>query len=131
MKILKANEKRIVEHSENEGSTLPGPKEGQAFGLSSMIIEAINDEWKTIDMYNSMMITAQEEGYPDFVKVIEDIASEENRHVGQLQEILKTISPNAKVIADGEQEAKEQHGEDNATLIGDDEVDMYWFEQVL
>ena len=131
MKILKANEKRIVEHSENEGSTLPGPKEGPEFGLSSMIIEAINDEWKTINMYNSMMITAQDEGFPDIVRVIEDITSEENRHVGQLQELLKTISPNTNVIADGEKEAKEQIDESEPELVDDDYVDTHWFEQVL
>ena len=37
-----------------------------------------------------------------------EINNEENRHVGQLQQILKELSPNAESIADGEAEGKAQ-----------------------
>ena len=37
-----------------------------------------------------------------------EIAAEENRHVGQLQEVLKRISPNASEIEKGTTEAKDQ-----------------------
>lgn len=41
------------------------------------------------------------------VDVIQDIVSEENVHVGQLQKALETISSNTNDIAKGEQEAEE------------------------
>ena len=46
----------------------------------------------------------------------EEISAEENVHVGQLQEILKHIAPNATQIAKGEKEAKSQLGLVNGLL---------------
>ena len=40
--------------------------------------------------------------------VIKDILVEENKHIGQLQELLKAVSPNAENIEAGVDEAKEQ-----------------------
>ena len=92
------------------GESLEGPVEGPEMGLSSMINDAIQDEWKTIDLYNSLSIMARSEGYSDIASVIDDINTEENMHVGQLQQALKTISPNADAIAEGEKESDEQLG---------------------
>ena len=41
-------------------------------------------------------------------EIINDILVEENKHMGQLQELLKIISPNAKEIDNGEVEAEHQ-----------------------
>lgn len=88
----------------------PAPEMGPEFGLASMINNAIQDEWKTIDMYNSLSVTAIAEGYEDIASVIDDINTEESKHVGQLQAALKTISPNAEAINAGEQEGETQLG---------------------
>ena len=77
-------------------------------GIANQIITEINGEWDTIKSYNDLVLCLKELGRDDFVDVIQDIIKEENVHVGQLQEILKVISPNAEAIADGEQEATEQ-----------------------
>lgn len=77
-------------------------------GIANQIITEINGEWDTIKSYNDLVLCLKELGRDDFVDVIQDIIKEENVHVGQLQEILKVISPNAGAIADGEQEATEQ-----------------------
>ena len=95
-----------------------GPKEGPEAGLSSLINEAIQDELKTIDIYNSLAITARSEGYEDIAKMIDEINTEENKHVGQLQEALKSISPNAIAIEDGTAEGQEQLS--NAVMFDDD-----------
>ena len=95
-----------------------GPKEGPEAGLSSLINEAIQDELKTIDIYNSLAITARNEGYEDIAKMIDEINTEENKHVGQLQEALKSISPNAIAIEDGTAEGQEQLS--NAVMFDDD-----------
>jgi hypothetical protein len=85
-----------------------GPEEGPKYGISSLINQAIQDELKTIDEYNSLALNARSEGFEDIAKVIDEINTEENKHVGQLQEILKIVSPNAEAIDDGEDEGEEQ-----------------------
>ena len=42
------------------------------------------------------------------IKILADIANEENLHVGQLQKALEMVSPNAESIKDGAKEAEEQ-----------------------
>ena len=52
----------------------------------------------------------REEGldYTGMLTIIDDIVNEENLHVGQLQQLLKQVSPNASSINQGEVEAREQ-----------------------
>lgn len=88
-----------------EVPTLEGPKAGPESGLASLINEALQDELKTIQMYNDTALTARAEGFDDIASQIDEINTEENKHVGQLQELLKTISPNAEAIDAGELEA--------------------------
>lgn len=90
-----------------------GPAEGSDTGVADILISSINDEWETIKKYNSLVATLRAEAasnpnYNAFVKVIEEINNEENKHVGQLQELLKQISPNAESIKEGEAEGKAQ-----------------------
>lgn len=86
---------------ENATEVLEGPSVGSEAGLTALIIEAINGEWETVDKYNTLAIMARDEGYSEIAKVIDEINTEENVHIGQLQELLKQISPNAKAIEDG------------------------------
>lgn len=84
------------------------PNVGADTGIAALLIKAINDEWTTIDEYNSIIATMSEEGKGEMVPVIQDIVAEENVHVGQLQTLLQTISPNVAKVAEGEAEAAEQ-----------------------
>lgn len=98
---------------ENHLDAPEGPKDGSDTGVADMLISAINDEWSTIQRYNSMIATLRTEmsgnpAYEQFIAVIEEINNEENKHVGQLQEVLKQISPNARSIQDGEEEGAAQ-----------------------
>lgn len=91
-----------------------GPELGPNVGIADVIMSSINDEFNTIRNYNSLIATMQNEDIEDysaFIKVIQDINVEENKHVGQLQEILKQISPNATQIEAGKDEAQEQMAE--------------------
>lgn len=90
-----------------------GPKEGSDTGVADMLISAIHDEWTTIQQYNSLIATLRAEvvnnpKYEGFISVVEEINNEENKHVGQLQEMLKRISPNANSIEEGEEEGASQ-----------------------
>lgn len=94
---------------------LPGPAEGTDTGVAQEIIALINDEWEAIQGYNNAIATlrataAKNPFYEDAIKVLEEISAEENVHVGQLQEVLKRISPNAAEIHKGTEEAKNQLG---------------------
>ena len=85
-----------------------GPEEGVETTIADMLITAINDEWKTIQYYNSLISALKQAGQEEMIPVIEDINNEEHKHVGQLQECLKQISPNTMSIADGETEGSQQ-----------------------
>lgn len=98
-----------IEEPEEE---VKGPELGPDSGLSSTVIQAINDEWQTISYYNDLANSARAEGREDIAKVIDDINSEENKHVGQLQEVMKTLSSVTKEISAGEEEGLTQMTEE-------------------
>ena len=96
----------------------PSPESGAATGIAGMLIYAINDEWETINRYNSMLSTIRDMledidnieditagDLQDTVEIIEDINNEENNHVGMLQSALALYSENVEAIKDGEKEA--------------------------
>jgi len=93
-----------------EEKVLTGPETSSETGISNMLISAINGEWDTINLYNSIVETLRAEAedtnndYSDMINVINDILSEENKHIGQLQECLKKISPNTQDIEKGSEE---------------------------
>ncbi len=89
--------------------------------------ELTKSEYETINQYNDFLLAVQnmvarpegvaEEDFnpqicPDLEAsievVIKDILAEENKHIGQLQELLKAVSPNAENIEAGAGEAEEQ-----------------------
>lgn len=84
------------------------PDSAEDNGLSNLIITEINGEWDTIKNYNQLLISLEQFGHEEFNDVIQDIIREENKHIGQLQTILETISPNVSEIDSGEMEAEEQ-----------------------
>lgn len=91
----------------------PGPKEGADTGVHSELIALINDEWEAIQGYTNVIATlrsliSENKFYESAINVLEEISAEENRHVGQLQELLKNIAPNVKEIERGEKEAESQ-----------------------
>lgn len=99
------------EHSTED--VLPGPASGSDTGVANELIMLINDEWEAIQGYNGAIANLramidQNPFYANAISVLEEISAEENRHVGQLQEILKNISPNAQDIDKGHEEAQDQ-----------------------
>ena len=101
----------ISDHSVE--NVLPGPAQGADTGAASEIIALINDEWEAIEGYNNAIATLRANAsdnpfYMDAIKVLEEISAEENVHVGQLQELMRHLAPNADNIKVGEAEAKNQ-----------------------
>lgn len=99
-----------------EDTDIPtGPKTGVQSGVADTLMALINDEWEAIRGYNNFVeqlkVTfdaTQDPSYSQMFAVIDDIRNEENKHVGQLQELLKLISPNANSIEQGAVEGKSQ-----------------------
>lgn len=95
--------------------------------LADALIEMINAEWDTINDYNKLYDYMIELGHNQMLAVIADINSEENKHVGQLQECLKQISEVTNDIAKGEDEGAEQlellEPDPNSDCIEDDCLD--------
>lgn len=88
------------------------PEPGLDTGAAGLLIQAINDEWRTIDFYNNIISTLSEEHQNDLcesiIDIVKDITAEENNHVGMLQKALALISPNIENIKAGEEEAQEK-----------------------
>lgn len=101
--------------TDHNGEAVPeGPNPGIESGIADALINLINDEWEAIQGYNdfrAMIQQMHEAGDGDYtasLAVIDEIVNEENLHVGQLQTLLKQVSPNAASIDKGEQEGDEQ-----------------------
>ena len=88
-----------------------GPADGPDTGLAELIIDNINDEWEAIRGYNTLK--ANVGSHTEFIPIIEDIAAEENNHVGMLQKMLEQISPNVQNIGGGEVEAADELEEED------------------
>ena len=119
--------------ADHNGEAIPeGPSGEIESGIADSLIHLINDEWEAIQGYNnfrSMIQSLKKDGYADYEKmlnVIDEIVNEENLHVGQLQELLKHVSPNTDSINAGQEEAQQQlQPSGNEWVNGRLKVDMH------
>ena len=84
------------------------PVTSEANGIAKLILDAINNETDIIKMYNDLLANTDDE---DIIQIIQNIAAEENNHVGMLQKALEIVSPNASNIEDGADEAEDMINE--------------------
>ena len=66
--------------------------------LSNLITQMIQQEWASVDFYNSMLITLQEYGGSIEENVIQDIINNHYTSIGQLEGLLQEFSSEAKLI---------------------------------
>ena len=99
----------------NMSKTPTGPSSSEKSGIADSLIHLINDEWEAIRGYNDFAemakVVARDTNnavVERMLPIIDDIRNEENKHVGQLQELLKLISPNASSIESGATEGRQQ-----------------------
>lgn len=138
-KAMFANKKRGAKWGESleEDASTVNPGTADATFIANYLVDAINGEWDTIKLYNSIVEALKEANFTDIIPVIQDIVEEENVHVGQLQKALETISPDTAKIQSGEVEAdgQLQKGEEEESeeptieslkeSIGDDDWDDF------
>lgn len=74
-------------------------------GLAQLLIDAINGEWETIQLYNDISINANNE---KIAEIIKQINADEYTHVGLLQTALDLIAPNTNTnLEKGNEQADE------------------------
>lgn len=91
---------------------LTGPNEGAEYGIASSVNLAIQKELETINEYDSLALNARAEGYDSVAEVIDHISSEEYEHVGELQQVLKSLAPNANAMDNADSVSIEEELED-------------------
>lgn len=89
--------------------------------IANVLNPLIKDELEAIDGYNGAVSTIRgilenpehdtSIDYDGIMAVLAEITNEENLHIGQLEKLLETVSPNAESIDDGKEEAEEQLAE--------------------
>lgn len=80
---------------------LEGPQTEEEVGVSHLILDAISCVTEMISMYNDITANTSDE---EITSVINQIAEDNNKHMGMLQGILTNVSPNAEAIQDGVEE---------------------------
>ena len=84
-----------IELTDVEASSIePGPE----LGVSNLLMQSIKDIYSMIEGYNSLSIALSDLKKEEMSQTISNIISEEHRHIGMLQELLKKVSPNAENI---------------------------------
>jgi rubrerythrin len=109
------NESFEDEHLGTSAEETPEP--GPEAGIASIVNKLIIDEWEAIQGYNDAIVAAETEGYSDIANVLRDIANEENLHVGQLEQVMQQLSPNAESINQGEVEAEGQLDNNESSIV--------------
>lgn len=111
---VESKEEKQDKKEEEDESKAQVPTTDTSMGASQIMNSLIQDELQAIDGYNSAIQTFRTMEGEDkdklerCIKVLSDIAGEENIHVGQLQEAQKLFNEQATLVQDGAEEAKEQ-----------------------
>lgn len=87
--------------------------------VADMMISAINAKYDHIRDLNSIVTTLEECGRSEYVDIIKEMLENEHRMIGQLQEIVKEVSPEAEEVEVGKEEAEDSLNE-NFDNVPDD-----------
>lgn len=84
----------------------PAVEIGPAHGITQMLMDAIKDEYNTIQFYNNVIATASDEGeFEDVIRILNHINEEEQIHVGMLQQLLTRYDTASQDVYTGRDEA--------------------------
>lgn len=77
------------------------------YGMTSVLMDAINAKYDSISNLNSIKLSAEEEKFEDINPVIDSIIEDENNHIGKLQQLIDLLSDSEDAIAEGKAETVE------------------------
>lgn len=100
--------KSEVEETVDADAENPAEEIGPAHGITQMLMDAIKDEYNTIQFYNNIIATASDEGdFEDVIRIMKHINEEEQIHVGMIQQLLTRYDTAAEEVKTGKDEADE------------------------
>lgn len=79
------------------------PEIGPEMGIANILMQLIKDSYTMIDTYNSLYIALSDNQDYEAMDEVEKIVAEETTHIGALQALLQTFSPNMENIDAGEE----------------------------
>lgn len=110
--VVDTNENDVADTLESEVEITvddnPASEIGPTLAVTQLLMDAIKDEYNTIQFYNDIIATASsEEGFDDVVRIMKHINEEEQIHVGMLQQLLKQYDTAAGEVETGKTEASD------------------------
>lgn len=76
-------------------------------GITSLFNDLIQREYELLSLYESAQITSEDQGEKRFNEIFEYIKDDINIHIGMLQAGIEDLSPSAKKVEDGKEQAAE------------------------
>lgn len=80
--------------------------------IVNLFVAAINKKWDNVIDLNSVIATLQDQGYDEYIPIIDSIIDDEHNHIGQLQQLIEMLSESAEEIEVGKEEAEEMMAND-------------------
>lgn len=84
-------------------------------GMSSVLMDLINQEYNLLSLYESAQITFEDHDENKFNELFEYIKDDINIHIGMLQAAIEDLNPSAEKIEDGKEQGE--------NLIDDNSID--------
>lgn len=72
----------------------------QDLSSSNLITTLIKNAWDSVDLYNSVLVTLQQNGDDNVTSIIDDIISSLYINIGQLESALQEVNDKAQIIDD-------------------------------
>ena len=75
--------------------------------MGNLISQMIRSEWDSVDLYNSMLLTLQEQHQDELAGILSTIITDHYANIGQLEKALQILNSQAQNIELGKEEAEE------------------------
>ena len=98
------NGSKAMDNSVVESLIKEGQEELETMNLQSCASSLIKQIWDMIDAINGNLILSQEINNTDFEVVLNDILTDCYTGIGQLEQFVQDIAPEAEAIEDGKTE---------------------------
>lgn len=95
-----AKKRYLMSKDESLKEDLEGPETEEEVGVAHLLLDAISCTTEMIAMYNDLLANTDDEKIKD---IVNQIAEDNNKHMGMLQSALEVVSPVAEVIDDGQE----------------------------
>lgn len=75
--------------------------------IGNLISQLIRTEWDSVDLYNSILLTVQDEHRDDVEAILNDIIANHYINIGQLESVLQDVNSQSEFIDAGKEGTEE------------------------